>query len=202
MSSPLHELCDLVADVVLAQAAKVAAQLEGFLSQEPQVLLNAKGRDTVFLGLAFTGWAFANGAWSNLQITKLRRDLMETSKQALALKAATKLSGSQEARNVAALAAGIDEQLQSYFKSYLERMKRLEESNQSADANSAMLFGLEWIQGNLNIPDSVMNRLVPLLVGLGTFEDFAEAVESVAAQVNRVASEREKRGCLSRFFFP
>ena len=98
MSSSLQELCNLVADVGIGKATKVSAQLEGFLIHvdEPQVTLDGKARQTIFLGFVFTAWTFANGVWSNLKTTKFRRDLLDTSMQSFALKAAVQLSGSQD----------------------------------------------------------------------------------------------------------
>lgn len=203
MSSPLEEFCNLVADVGIEKATTISTQLEGFLSilsKEAKINLDDEARQTIFLGVAFMSVTFANGVWSNLNSTSLRRDLLDTSIQTFTLKAATKISGSQEHHDVAFLAVSIDEQLRSYYKDYIERMKQVEESGKAADTNEAALFGLEWIQGKLDIPDSVMNRLVPVAVGLGAIEDLASEVQSVAAQVNRAANERGKRGFLSKLF--
>ena len=203
MSSPLQEFCNLVADVGIEKATTISAQLEGFLSilsKEAQINLDGQARQTIFLGVAFMSVTFANGVWSNLNSTNLRRDLLDTSIQTFTLKAATKISSSQEHRDVAFWAVSIDEQLRSYCKDYIERMKQVEKSGKAVDTNEAALFGLEWIQGKLNIPDSVMNRLVPVAVGVGAFEDLASEVQSVAAQVNRAVNERKKRGFLSKLF--
>ena len=194
--SPLDELCDLVAELVVGQAAKVARQLEQLLN--PLVSLDAESRNTILLGFIFTGWTFANGVWSNLKNTNLRRDLMSTSKTAVVLKTATRLSLSQDPRDIAFFAANnIEPQFRAYFRDYLEQLKK---SGMSADSNSASLFGLEWIQSNLNVEDSVMNRIVPLFVARAEVQVFAESVQSVAAQTNRAASERKRRGFLARFF--
>lgn len=197
MPDTLHELCQLVAGLAVAKAEEVANVFQRQLREEAEVQLTDDQLRTVVTGFAFTNWAFANGVWSNLTNTRLRRDLLGTSKNALILATARALCKSDEPSDIAHLATNLDfDPFQPFAQACIERGKELNRSGRPFDANAVLLFGLEWIQTHLGISDAVMGVIVPgFMAEVG---DFAEEVERVASQVNRAAGARRKRGLLAR----
>jgi hypothetical protein len=188
MSSPLRELCTLIADVGLANASKLALQFNQLLANASEASLDEDAHQVILLSFAFVNWAFANGVWSDLENVKLRRDLMTESRNVMILELARRQSPSREAPDVAFLAMQIDfDEFQPFATAYLERMKLLDESGMTMDANGALFFALEWIQQRLRIADRIMDNIVPAF--LAEVGDFAE-VETIAAQVNRAAITR------------
>lgn len=199
MSAQLEELCDLVADCGLSNALKLQGRFQHHLADEANQFLATDASQIVLLGFIFMNWAIANGAWSNLTSTKLRRDLMAASKNALVVRSASRLSKTEGPDDAAVLATSIDYELVSMMKGYIKEMEKAAETGASWDANGALFYALDWIQTNAEISDSAMNRVVPRFLAEST--DFAE-VENIAAQLNRAADDRKKKGFLARFFEP
>lgn len=92
MNSSLLELCNLVAD----QGAKYAHQdKELFLEvvkETTDKAISEKQVDAIFKIFSFLNWAYANGVWSNLSNTTLRRDLMGQSIKSTVLRTAYELA--------------------------------------------------------------------------------------------------------------
>ncbi len=198
MKLPVDELCALVAQAGVENASKLTASFEKQLEESSTITIDTRTHERVLLGLAFMNWGLANGVWSTLDNTKLRRDLMASSKNAIVLKVTRMLRRGQLPEDIAFMAASIDEQFHKFVRGYyIPRMNELERTGGSPDANAVLLIALEWIQNALGIPEAVMTRLVPSFLAEST--DFAE-IESVAEQVNRAVAERQKKGILRRFF--
>ena len=198
MSTALRDLCELVAEVAVAKADEMARAFRHQLGEKAQVDLTQEQLRTVVMGFAFTNWAVANGIWSNLTNTRLRRDLMATSRNAVVLRVARALHDSDDARDTACLAASIDlDRFRPFAQAYVERARELQSSGIPFDMRVALLFGLEWVQSDLGIADSAMDLAMPAL--LAEIGDCAEYVESIALETNRAAEARSRRGLLSRF---
>src|SRR4030067_1589243 len=193
----LEDFCNLVTDVGLASAEKLRDRFENYLLMDSRITINQTSREKLFLGFIFMNWAIANGTWSNLTNTKLRRDLMSTSKRTFSLKTALKLANSQDPSINAALAVNIEEQLYTFIRGFIQNGNKFGEGNISPAANTALFYALEWIQVGLGIDDAIMNRIVPQF--LLDSKDFAE-IEEIAAQVIRAELIRKKTGFLARLF--
>lgn len=108
MNSSLLELCNLIAE----EGAKYAHQhKELFLN----VVKETTGKtipeekvDTVYKIFSFLNWAYANGVWSNLSNTTLRRDLMGQSMRSIVLRTSYELSEDKSNEGVAFLASELD----------------------------------------------------------------------------------------------
>ena len=195
MNSSLIELCNLIAE----QGAKYAHQHKELflevLKETTDKALSEKQVDTVFKIFSFLNWAYANGMWSNLNNTTLRRDLMEQSMKSIVLRTAHELAEDKSNEGVAFLASELDQEFREFALAYNERIKGLAIEG-LADANTATLCGLEWIQEYLDLNDDHMNVIVPQFNNRAG--DIAR-IEEIAKQVNRAASQR-KKGFFSRLF--
>lgn len=152
--------------------------------------------DAVFKIFSFLNWTYANGVWSNLSNTTLRRDLMQQSMKSIVLRTAYELTEDKSNKEVAFLASELDQEFRELVLAYNERIKELSRQGFEPDANATMLCCLEWIQEDLDLNDDVMNVIVP------QFEDRVgnvTRIEEVAMQVHRAASQR-KRGFFSKLF--
>ena len=196
MNSSLQDLCDLIAN----QGAEYAHQHRELFVEIVRESTNkemAKEKvDQTFKIFAFLNWAYANGIWSNLNNTALRRDLMGQSMKSIVLKTSYKLSQDKSNEAVAFLAAELDQEFRELALAYNKRIKELSQEGVEPDANTATLIGLEWLQEILDLNDEDMNAIVPQFnnrVGNVT------KIEEIANQVNRAASQR-KRGFFSKLF--
>lgn len=190
MPSPaLKQLCDLVSDIAVSNATTLRQSFFSLLSQhslkpDPEYVLKT---------FAFMNWTFAQGVWSNLQDTQLRRDLQVELKDSLITKLAGQLSGSDNVEDIAAKAVFLTEDFNAYLMAYNQRMQ--EAGYSDSDSGNARLFALEQIQEKCQIGDAVMNDIVP---SLWSNEKSNSEVESVAMQVNNVAAEMNPRGFFRR----
>lgn len=196
MNSSLQDLCDLIAN----QGAEYAHQHRELFVEIVRESTNkemAKEKvDQTFKIFAFLNWAYANGIWSNLNKTALRRDLMGQSMKSIVLKTSYELSQDKSNEAVAFLAAELDQEFRELALTYNKRIKELSREGVEPDANTATLIGLEWLQEILDLNDEDMNAIVPQFnnrVGNVT------KIEEIANQVNRAASQR-KRGFFSKLF--
>lgn len=190
MPSPaLKQLCGLVSDVAVSNAMTLRHTFSGLLS--PHSL--HPDPEYVVKTFAFMNWTFAQGVWSNLQSTQLRRDLQIELKDSLITKLAGQLSGSDRVEDIAGKAVFLTEDFNTYLMAYNQRMKEVGH----ADSGTARLFALEQIQEECQIGDAVMNDIVP---SLWSDEKSNSEVESVAMQVNNVASEMKPKGLFRRLF--
>ena len=196
MNSSLLELCNLIAE----EGAKHAHQhKELFLNVVKEMTGKAMPEEkahTVYKIFSFLNWAYANGVWSNLSNTTLRRDLMGQSMRSIVLRTSYELSEDKSNEGVAFLASELDQEFKKYVQAYNTRIKELYNEGFEPDENTAMLFCLEWIQDRIDIDDSKMNIIVP------QFNNRAAnipRIEEIAKQVNLAASQR-KKGFFSRLF--
>jgi len=188
MSAALTQLCDLVADVAMTNATKLREQFLQLVRDEVSEI----DPGSVLTMLAFMNWTFAQGSWSNISNTKLRRDLQIQLKDALILRLARELTGGSSPPDAAARAVAINDQFTAYLRQYNARMQSLGDP----DSRTATLFAFEQIQERCGLSDHVMNDVVPKLIppeGLGT------EVESVALEVNKAAAAK-RGGFLSKLF--
>lgn len=196
MNSSLLELCNLIAE----EGAKYAHQhKELFLEVVKETTDKAipeKQVDTIFKIFSFLNWAYANGIWSNLSNTTLRRDLMQQSGKSIVLRTAYDLAKDKSNEGVAFLASELDQEFRKFALSYNARIKELSREGFEPDANAATLYGLELIQNYLNLNNDHMNVIVPQFNNRAG--DVAR-IEKIANQVNRAASQR-KKGFFSRLF--
>ena len=196
MKSSLLDLCNLIAE----EGAKYAHQYkELFLNVVNETTGKAipeKEVDTLYKIFSFLNWAYANGVWSNLSNTNLRRDLMGQSMQSIVLRTSYELSEDKSNEGIAFLASELDQEFKKYVQAYNTRIKELYNEGFEPDENTAMLCCLDWIQNQIDIDDSKMNIIVP------QFNNRAgniPRIEEIAKQVNLAASQR-KKGFLSRLF--
>jgi hypothetical protein len=198
MAEALRSLCQLVADTGVAEAAKMAAALGRCLQASAQVSIGESQLEAAVVGFSFANWATANGVWSNLRHTRLRRGLVAQSKSAVILATAKALRPGGDPSDVARLAANLEfDVFQPFAQRYTERMKVLHGAGTPFDSNAVLLFGLEWVQARLNITDAAMDSAMPAL--LPQLCVHQQAVEDVALQVNAAAEGRRRMGLLARF---
>lgn len=196
MNSSLLELCNLIAD----QGAKYAHQHKELFLQVVKETANKpiseKQIDTIFKIFSFLNWAYANGVWSNLSNTTLRRDLMGQSMKSIVLRTAYELAEDKSSEGVAFLAAQLDQEFRDFAMAHNKRIKELAREGLEPDANTATLCGLEWIQENFDLNDEHMNVIAPQFNKRAG--DIA-IIEEIAKQVNLAASQRNK-GFFSKLF--
>jgi len=196
LKSSLVELCDLVAEQGLQYAKQNQEQFLQIVLDVTERQVSETQSRTVLEVFAFLSWAYANGVWSNLPNTALRRDLMRQSMESLVLRQAQLLADGKSSEGIALVAVDLDRRFRDYALKYNARMKQLCHEGFEPDANAATLCGLEWIQEALELHDQDMELIVPLF---NTLTEGPMEIERLAAQVNRAASEK-KKGLLSRFF--
>ncbi len=196
MNSSLLDLCNLIAD----EGAKYAHQHKELflqiLKETADKSISKKQSDAVFKMFSFLNWAYANGVWSNLSNTTLRRDLMAQSMKSIVLRTAYELAEDKSNEGVAFLAAQLDQEFRDFALAYNKRIKEIAKGGLEPDANTATLCGLEWIQENLHLNDEHMNVIVPRFNNRAG--DVAR-IEEIAKQVNRAVGQRRK-GFFSRLF--
>jgi hypothetical protein len=151
---------------------------------------------TIYKIFSFLNWAYANGAWSNLSNTTLRRDLMGQSMKSIVLRTAQDLAKDKSNEGIAFVASGLDQEFKEFAMAYNKRIKELASEGFEPDANTATLCSLEWIQDGIGLSDEHMNIIV--LQFNNHAGDIAK-IEDIANQVNQAASQ-EKKGFLSRIF--
>lgn len=186
MSSSLTQLCDLVSSVALANASKLREQFVQLVRDEGSDV----DPESVLTILAFMNWTFAQGVWSNLSNTHLRRDLQVQLKDALILRLARALTESSSAPDIAARAVTLTDEFNDYLRHYKSRMQALGD----ADSRTATLFAFERIQERYGVKDGVMNRVIPRLI---LTEGLKAELESVAQEINKAAAQK-KTGFFSR----
>ena len=177
MSSSLTRLCELVSDVAMTNATKVRERLVQLVQDESSDV----DPGAVLTLLAFMNWTFAQGVWSNISNSCLRRDLQGQLKHVLILRLARALTESSSTPDIAARAVALTVEFNAYVRQYISRMQTIGDS----DSRTATLFAFEKIQAKCGVSDEVMNRVVPKLV---SDEGLSAEVESVAQEVNKAAA--------------
>lgn len=198
MNASLLELCNLIADEGANYAYQHKKLFLDVVREKTDKAIAGKQVDTIFKIFSFLNWAYANGVWSNLSNTTLRRDLMGQSMKSIVLRTAVELAAGESNEGVAFVASELDQEFRGFALAYNERIKELSTEGIEPDANTATLCGLEWIQDHLDLSDDQMNVIVPQFNNRAG--DVAR-IEYIARQVNRAASQR-KRGFLSGLFGP
>ncbi len=188
VSSSLTKYCDLVSDVAMSNARNVRDQFMHFIGSQSTNVDSAH----VLIVLSFMNWTFAQGAWSGLSNTTMRRDLQVELKDALIVKLAREMTGGSSASDTAARAVALTDQFNDYLRQYNNRMQ----STGDADSRTATLFAFERIQEELRIEDSVMNRIVPQLI---SGKGLSAEVEAVALEVTKAVAQ-QKKGFFSKLF--
>lgn len=188
MSSSLTKFCDLVSDVAMSNASKVRDQFMSLVGSQSQNVDSAH----VLMILSFMNWTFAQGVWSELSNTRLRRDLQVQLKDALIIRLARELTGGSSVQDTAAKAVSLTDQFNDYLRQYNARMQSLGE----ADSRTATLFAFERIQEELRVEDSVMNRVVPHLI---SDKGLSAEVEAVALEITKAVAQ-QKKGFFSKLF--
>lgn len=187
MSNALNKLCDVVAEVAMANAVAVRDKFSQLMPG-----INDTDRANVLTTLVFMNWTFASGVWSTLSNTRMRRDLQVELKEALIHRLARALSETSLPADVAASSV----ELADGFKAYVQAYNSKTQAVAYADSGIAALFALERIKEACGLSDAAFNTIVPNLIPA---EGLAAEVESVAGEVNKVASQ-ERGGFLSRIF--
>ncbi len=142
---------------------------------------------------AFMNWTLAQGVWSNLQNSQIRRDLQIELKDSLLTKLAKQFTRSDNLVDIAAKAASVTEDFNVYLIGYNRHVQTLG----GADSNAARLFALQQIQDECGIEDAVMNEIVP---SIWSDTNANSEVELVAMQVNNAVAEMKSKGFLRRLF--
>lgn len=197
MNSSLLELCDLIADEGAKYAHHHKELLLTFVKEATHKSIPEEQVDTVYKIFCFLNWAYANGVWSSLSNTTLRRDLMGQSLERIALRTAYELANDKSNEGVAAFfASGLFQEFRQFALTYNERIKELSAEGFEPDANTATLCGLEWIQDHLGLTDDHMNVIVPQFNG---HAGYVAKIEDLAKQVN-LAVNQKRKGFLPRIF--
>lgn len=193
MSFALTDLSGLVANQG-AECAKKELEIVIRTARAIGKAISKKQADKAFTRLSFLTWAYANGVWSNLENTALRRDLMATSFLSIALRTSYELSEDKSKEAVRAHATRVDEELKLLSRVYIERTTQYAKKGVEASPNTARVVVYEWIQEIIGFSDTEMLLIVPQLG-----DSYPEKIEEIAIQVNKAANERP-RGFLSRLF--
>ena len=98
----LKQVCDLMSDVAITNAAALRQKLTDLARRESVDL----DPEDILKTFAFMNWTFAAGVWSDLQNIQLRRDLKDGLKDSLVLKLAQELCVSGGAVQEAVAAVG------------------------------------------------------------------------------------------------
>ena len=196
MNSSLLELCNLIAEEGAKHAYQHKELFLNVVKETTGKVIPEEKVDTIYKICSFLNWAYANGVWSNLSNTTLRRDLMSQSMQSIVLRTSYELAEDKSNEGVAFLASELEQEFREFVFAYNKRIKELSTEGIEADANTATLCGLEWIQDHLGLNDDQMNVIVPQFNNRAA--DVAR-IEDIAKQVNLAASQR-KKGFLSRLF--
>ncbi|MCK4517905.1 hypothetical protein KAT92_03955 [Candidatus Babeliales bacterium] len=189
MLSSLTQLCDLVSDVAITNAQELQIRFADVVDNHPVDV----DPEYILKIFSFMNWTFAQGVWSNLKNTRLRRDLQIKLKDCIITKLAKQLAGSDSMEGIAARAVFMTDEFNSYVAQYMLHTQ----SVGYADSGTARLFALERIQEQLKINDYTMNDIVPIL---WSDEKLNSEVESVAIQVNNAALEQNEKGFFRRLF--
>lgn len=197
MTPSLQELCNLIADQGVKKAGSLRAIFATISNKVTGKDLGKKESDTVFKVFSFLNWAYANGIWSNLSNTELRRDLMTQSGKSIVLRLSYEMSENKENSHVVMYAVNLEEEFRTFAMSYIDRVKQLERSGHQPDANTALLYGLECIQEKIGFDDREMDSIVPTF--LQQSESFAE-IEKTANQINLAFAKTKRKGFFARLF--
>jgi len=181
MNSSLQDLCNLIANQGAEYAHRHKQLFLEIAKETTDKFITEEQVDIVFKTFSFLNWAYANGIWSNLNNTTLRRDLMAQSLKSIVLKTSYELSVDKSNEGVAFFATVLDQEFRELVLAYNERIKQLAGEGMDPDANTATLIGLEWIQENLDLSDEDMNMIVPRFNNRAG--DIAK-IEELASQVN------------------
>jgi hypothetical protein len=196
MNTTLLELCNLIA----GEGARIAHQHKvlflNIVKNNTGKAISEAEAATIYKIFSFLNWAYANGAWSNLSNTTLRRDLMGQIMKSIVLRTAQDLAKDKSNEGIAFVASGLDQEFKEFVMAYNIRIKELASEGFEPDANTATLCGLEWIQDCIGLSDDHMNDIVPQFNNLAG--DVAK-IEDIAKQVNQAAPQVGK-GFLSRIF--
>ena len=101
MNLALVELCNLIADAGAKYAHQHKELFLQIVKETVNKLVSEKQIVTIFKIFSFLNWAYANGVWSNLSNTTLRRDLMEQSMKSIVLRTAYELAEDKSNEGVA-----------------------------------------------------------------------------------------------------
>ncbi|MCG2811213.1 MAG: hypothetical protein L6428_07125 [Candidatus Aminicenantes bacterium] len=197
MTPSLQEICNLIADQGVKKAESLRVIFATISSKVTGKDLGKKELDTVFKIFSFLNWAYANGMWSNLSNTELRRDLMAQSGKSIVLKLSFEMSENKENSHVAMYAVNLEEEFRTFAMNYIDRLKQLERSGHQPDANTALLYGLECLQDKIGFDNREMDSIVPTF--LRQSENFAE-IEKTANQINLAFTETKRKGFFARLF--
>lgn len=188
MKSSLQDLCNLIAKQGVEYAHKHKELFLEIVKETTLKIFQKNIVDTVFKIFSFLNWAYANGIWSNLNNTALRRDLMGQSMKSIVLRTSHELSKDKSNEGVAFLATELDQEFRELSIAHNERIKELAKDGVEPDANTATLFGLERLQEYLDLKDKDMNIIVPLFNNrVGNIAK----IEELANQVNCAANQRK-----------
>lgn len=189
--------CNLIGNRGVEYARQQSALFLEIAEKATNRIISEEQRGKVFKIFSFLNWAYANGVWSNLANTKMRRDLMRQSMMSFVLATSYELSEDKSQSSIAFLAVDIDREFRQFAKAYMNRIKELAKERRDADANTATLIALEWLQTELGLNDIHMGVIVPQFANQAG--DIAQ-IEELAKQVNIAASRRAKLSFLSRLF--
>ena len=195
LDSSLMELCKLIAEQGENYAKQYTTIFIQLVEKELGTSISNK-QEKIYKIFSFMNWAYANGVWSNLDNTALRRDLMTQCMKSIVLQTASQLSTDKSNSGIAIYAVDFDEEFREYMIAYNERMKELSREGYSPNANTSALCGYEWLQNLLDIDDIYMDIIVPQFANM--VGDVAK-IESLAYQVNRASAQR-KKGFFAKLF--
>jgi hypothetical protein len=196
VESSLLELFELIAEEGAKYSKKNKELFLNILKEKVDIKISKESSDKIYKIFSFLNWAYVNGIWSTLKNTALRRDLMRQSMNSIVLRTARDLSDDQTTEGIAFLASELDFEFKDLVFIYMDRIKELEKEEIEPDANTATLWGLEWIQRNFDLNDDDMNIIVPKFIE--SVGDIAK-IEEIAYQVNRAVNSR-KKGFFSKLF--
>ena len=139
-SASLMQLCDLVSDVAISNATGLCQRFRDLVApQSVDVEV-----EHIVCTFSFMNWMFAQGVWSNLHNTQLRRDLQIELKKAMIMKLTRQFCNSDIAEHVATKYVLLMEDFKSYVMEYTRRIQELG----YADAGTARLLHLSGFSRN------------------------------------------------------
>lgn len=125
MKSSLQDLCNLIAKQGVEYAHKHKELFLEIVKETTLKIFQKNIVDTVFKIFSFLNWAYANGIWSNLNNTALRRDLMGQSMKSIVLRTSHELSKDKSNEGVAFLATELDQEFRELSHSAQRKNKRI-----------------------------------------------------------------------------
>lgn len=196
MNHSLHQYCNLIADQCVTESQSLHNHLKNSLKNHGHNLKTTDEKE-IALTLAFLNLFVAQGTWSNLKNSTLRRDLLNETKDAMIFKLASIFKNGQSNEKIAAETVKIDfDKFRPYAKFHAAQLKGF--NKESVDANSNLYISLMWLQEKLNLSDSLMENIVLSFIEK-TNRSF-DKIEGTALTISNSENKKKNKGFWGRIF--